>query len=219
VRRVSRIDRLAAEQVDFLRASAERFDAGYEHEAKRLALCIRVLLHDAGKSVSLLGQAGLKATLRFVDSRFQIEGLPGTQVLMQQAWPGGMVRLRFGGDARPKYVPVLGAKSPALPSKEPFDVWWEGPIVVSADGIQQWSRSHFVLGPANKEGGAHVDPAPSAWWVSLRDEDWVGAGTVETPAGPTPVGNLVPAVVRQVAYELLETLEQQASLPSVGGRR
>jgi hypothetical protein len=34
------------EQVEFLRASAASYDAGFEGEARRLALTVRVLVHD-----------------------------------------------------------------------------------------------------------------------------------------------------------------------------
>lgn len=64
-----RLNAALAEQVDFLRASAEGFDAGRQDEAKRLGLTIRVLLHDAGGSKSLLEQLGLKSELSFLDTR------------------------------------------------------------------------------------------------------------------------------------------------------
>jgi len=48
------------DQLGFLEQSSASFDRGYEGEAKRLAVSIRVLLHDKGQSKSLLGQLGLK---------------------------------------------------------------------------------------------------------------------------------------------------------------
>ena len=39
-----------AKQIDFMKRSAESYDKGYEDEAVRLAVCIRVLLHDTKKS-------------------------------------------------------------------------------------------------------------------------------------------------------------------------
>jgi hypothetical protein len=44
-----------AESIDFLNLSASSFDNGYEAEAKRLAVTLRVLLHDTAQSHSLLG--------------------------------------------------------------------------------------------------------------------------------------------------------------------
>ncbi len=47
------------EQVAFLRHSAALFDAGADAEAKRIAVVIRVLVHDTPRSHSLLAQLGL----------------------------------------------------------------------------------------------------------------------------------------------------------------
>jgi hypothetical protein len=55
------------EQLQFLDASALSYDAGFEGEAKRLAVVIRVLLHDTAKSRSLLQSLGIKHTLRYND--------------------------------------------------------------------------------------------------------------------------------------------------------
>jgi hypothetical protein len=54
------------EQLQFLEASCNSFDAGFEGEAKRLAVTIRVLVHDTQQSKSLLGQLDLKG--EFFDS-------------------------------------------------------------------------------------------------------------------------------------------------------
>ena len=42
------------EQIQFLLKSAQSYDEGFTSEAKRLAVVIRVLLHDTKKSKSLL---------------------------------------------------------------------------------------------------------------------------------------------------------------------
>ena len=49
------------EQIGFLLRSAESYDNGFTDEAKRLAVTIRVLVHDTGKSTSLLKQLKLTA--------------------------------------------------------------------------------------------------------------------------------------------------------------
>jgi len=46
----SRLVGLLNEQLDFLQASCDRFDDGHRHEAKRIALSLRVLLHDTQDS-------------------------------------------------------------------------------------------------------------------------------------------------------------------------
>ena len=50
------------EQVSFLRRSADAFDQGFDEEAKRFAVTLRVLLHSTAASKVLLDQLGLKNT-------------------------------------------------------------------------------------------------------------------------------------------------------------
>ena len=42
------------EQIDFLKASSTSFDTGFHGEIKRLAISVRVLVHDTSNSTSLL---------------------------------------------------------------------------------------------------------------------------------------------------------------------
>ena len=59
------------EQLEFLQASAGAYDQGFEGEAKRLAVSIRVLVHDTSNSNSLLGQLGQK-DIKFLDSAIPV---------------------------------------------------------------------------------------------------------------------------------------------------
>jgi hypothetical protein len=201
-----RLKESLTEQVDFLRASAERFDAGHQHEAKRLALTIRVLLHDTDGSKSLLEQLALKSALAFLDTRTRREPPVGVQVLKQIGWPTGIVVLsmRIGGSTN--FRAELGIDRESQPRDINFDDWWEEPLLVSKDGTT-WNRRRFILGAANQEGGGHVDPKPSAWWRDLRDGTWIGAVKVDSLAGEVPVSDLAPAVIRQITHELLGTLK------------
>lgn len=195
-----------AEQVDFLRASAARFDAGHQHEAKRLALTIRVLVHDTDGSKSLLEQLSLKSALSFLDTRTRREPPADVQVLEQLGWPTGMVILSMGIGGPTTFKAVLGSDEASRPAEVAFHAWWEESLLVSKDGTS-WSRRRFILGAANQEGGAHVQPKPSAWWRDLRDGTWIGAVKVQGPAGEAALSDLAPVVIRQITYELLATLE------------
>lgn len=79
---------------------------------------------------------------------------------------------------------------------------------------RSWTRKELVLQLANQEGGAHVDPNLNedyealarrnhlGWHMESRDES--GLITI----GATPFeGDAVAISVRQIAYELLTTLE------------
>lgn len=56
------------ENLDFLKCSAEWFDSGYTAEAKRLAVTVRVLVHDTGKSKSILNLLKVKSNMVFLDT-------------------------------------------------------------------------------------------------------------------------------------------------------
>ncbi|MFP3702034.1 hypothetical protein SB758_41815, partial [Burkholderia sp. SIMBA_013] len=62
---------LLSEQLGFLKRSALAFDEGEASEAKRVAVSLRVLLHDTPASESLLKQMQLKDSIRFRDSAGQ----------------------------------------------------------------------------------------------------------------------------------------------------
>lgn len=61
------------EQLIFWQRSATLYDAGHVEEARRLAVHLRVLLHDSTTSSALLTQLGLKAKLRFRQSGYPRE--------------------------------------------------------------------------------------------------------------------------------------------------
>jgi hypothetical protein len=125
-----------------------------------------------------------------------------------------MVIVQLGNGVR--YIPALGSDPESFTTQRPFEEWWTHVLVRSREG-EEWDRgTRFVLGLAHKEGGAHVDPSPPAWWRAIRDGEWAGAGTTVAPDGRTiPIDSLVLAVVRQVGYEVEMTLQQQ--LPALLG--
>lgn len=70
-----------AEQIGFLQSSAKLYDLGNETEAKRMAVTLRVLLHDTKTSSSLLGQMHLKKKMQFVSTARKYDP---TNLLSQQ---------------------------------------------------------------------------------------------------------------------------------------
>ena len=51
------------EQIEFLKRSTKSYDEGFESEGKRIAVVLRVLLHDTNQSLSLLNQLRFKNIL------------------------------------------------------------------------------------------------------------------------------------------------------------
>ena len=187
------------EQVHFLRASAASYDQGFKGEAKRLAVAVRVLVHDTAHSRSLLHQIGKKA-IPFVDT-----ALPENprNLLSHQ----GLTMMRVGrGDA--EFVPrCLAPPTPGFnpPRQKGFEDWWLGVVVVD-EAKRQFTRKDLVLALSNKEGGAHVDPKLDVGYAMLARHHSMGwqytSGTIEEPVAQVEL-----ASVRQIAYEVLLTLD------------
>ena len=183
------------EQLRFLEASARSYDAGFEGESKRLAVVVRVLVHDTSKSKSLLGTLGIKDAIQFHDG-------------VGAAPPGAIIfaGLRMGFTLQGfRYYPKLEAPIRSVS----FAEWWEGPILVQKPAGISCSRRDAILALANTDGGAHVDSALDATYSALSRhnafgwEVWRGGekGIVEnSPALP---------ITHQVAHEIAGSLEEQ----------
>lgn len=74
-----------------------------------------------------------------------------------------------------------------------------------------FSRADLILTVSNKEGGAHIDPDIPEEWYGLTRENSMGW---ERFWGPIVIsaGSPVPASVRQISYELRETIRDQVDL-------
>lgn len=186
---------LLREQIQFLEASAHAYDSGFEGEAKRLAVVLRVLLHDTKSSHSLVGTLGIKDALKFWD----VVGAPPDDAI-------AFVGLSMGfGEQGIRYFPKLGEPTRRLS----FGDWWSALILIQRVTGVQFSRGEAILSLAETDGGAHVDPALGQSYAELSRsnsfgwEVWRGAGkgVVEnSPALP---------IVRQAAHEVLGTLREQ----------
>jgi hypothetical protein len=182
------------EQVGFLKASADAFDGGNVAEAKRLAATLRILLHDTPKSHSLLGQLGRKGD--FWDTA--VPDMPGNLVPL-----GGLVCVHLAPGA-PKYAPLFDDFAGAHES--PFATWWTAPVFRDPRG-PSLSRKDLVLTAANKDGGAHVDPGGvDERYARFALENGLGVTSRESN-GERPLEGAVAAAIRQVAHEVLRTLD------------
>ena len=83
-----------------------------------------------------------------------------------------------------------------------------GVLVVLVDAQRnEFSRRDIVLSLANKEGGAHVDHTIDEAYNNLRRNNAQGWMTVDGAGRETPAEDNVPATMRQIAYEILRTLD------------
>jgi hypothetical protein len=207
-------------QIGFLERSSELFDEGNEDEGERLALGARVLLHDTDHSHSLLGQLGVKTALGYTDTSIHNEretrhlggGLHSATITKH----AGLVGLQTTATGSWTYAPVL------MPEKEgrinppaAFDQWWRKPFLKDTSDRPVTRRS-VVLDVANKDGGAHVAKAiPEAFRLLISGESLpFQVGSEDGSSSNIP--GIVMATMRQIAFELLDTLHRDLPNFSLG---
>ncbi len=205
------LEEYLGEQASFIERSAHLYDQGHKDEAKRLAVSIRVLVHDTKQSKSLLSQLGLKGIL-FCDTSTGVDTT--TRFTFD---PHGLVRLgsvkghNDGSFDGGEYIPLC--KTAGLhetPKWVDFDQWWNSPIitVVVDEKIEWLTRKDVVLALANKLGGAHVDPKLEEVYAKMDKAAGLGFGFGNKK---THVEEFFKALdlasVRQIAHEVLSSLD------------
>jgi hypothetical protein len=195
------------EQAEFLRASAARFDAGYQSEAKRLATHLRTLLHDTPYSKSLLSQMGSDFRWRLADSALTPYNRESLGIYHGLA----AVRLEKtaeGGSAAFVSLVASGLGDDHYLTR-PFLEWWTSPVIRDAEGVV-FGRKQIVLAVADQDGGAHVDPELDKAYAKLTRQNSLG---LVFSVGDEPrewANNPVPPSIRQVTQEILWTLRDQS---------
>jgi hypothetical protein len=186
------------EQIDFLESSIAAYDGGKEHEAKRLAVPIRTLVHNTRHSTSLLRHLQVQRQLGFVD-RGPPDPPPNAQVI---AFGVCVVEARLDtGESR--YASAFRYPAPdRLHPPVSFEDWWRRPILHDLIG-NHFSRADLVLALANKDGGAHIDASLEEKYRQLTRENSLGV----TQDQERPMANsIVQASVRHIAEELLASV-------------
>lgn len=181
-------------QWEFLQRSCRDFDEGHSDEAVRIAVALRVLFHDTGKSRSLLTHLNIKNTATVLTT-FE----PG----FSEDKKAGRVSIYI-----PMWVDQTGDRRPPLDSMGRHEFvstmeWWEQVVMGSN---QMPSRKAVVLSAANQDGGAHVDATPNEITQELRS----GIGTFEIQKDGVTITkfDLVNhhfPLLRQFAYEVLNS--------------
>ena len=211
---VQRLLEQLRDQEDFLASSVARYDAGKEHEAKRLSVSIRLLVHDTRHSRSLLSQLGVKDTLGYLDTALG-EAPAGCPPLIHSglctmSWTLGA---EGDGPAPVSAEPVLDTRAELGNPPTSFVDWWEEPVFVAADGTEL-TRRFFVLSVADGDGGAHVDDEArlSADYSALVVRNALGFTKGD---GEGLDNSVIYASIRQVAHELVRSMEGIIEDPDV----
>lgn len=196
------LDDHLVEQVGFIDASCRGYDEGQRAEAKRLATTIRVLVHDTDKNVSLLHLMGVKNKLAYLDGAKHLpKPNPPAQILTQSGI-AGLAVVAMRGSGATFYVPAYEAGGVDPNTSTTFDIWWETPTCHDIKG-NAFSRRHFILWLANKDGGAHVDSKLPPTYHQLVRENSMGW------VSPDPADHPAHACARQIAEELRSTLRAE----------
>ncbi|MFW2446011.1 MAG: hypothetical protein ACN4E6_01675 [Qipengyuania pacifica] len=189
-------------QISALRSSCAAFDNGEQWEAPRIASAISILCHDAGKTVSLLTQLGIRNEMQFVSS----VGSPITDTNLVVSHP--LVAFQFTPD---------GVKASALlegpfTREWNFNKWWKQEVI-AAGPLKAWSltRNDLIRSVRNQDGGGHVDAQLSdeAYIQLSRTVHW---STFREGQLPASVMGLEQASVRQIGWELLQSLERAGDI-------
>lgn len=184
------------DQKKFLLNSADLYDSGETAEAVRLATTIRVLVHDSINSRSLLTLCGTKSILKFADTTF-----PFYEENLSTHW--GAVQLIMtpnGGGAQPLLDDMQKVR------RVPFESWWNGVVLVDSHR-NEFSRKDIVLFLCNKEGGAHVDEEVDEKLYNLKNGDTINWRRSNGDDKSTSVEGFLFATSRQIAHEVLKTLD------------
>ena len=193
------------EQITFMLKSTESYDNGFEGEARRLAVSIRILVHDTSQSKSLLGQLG-KKNIVFLDTanRFDPNNLLASNCLT-------MMRYRFeNGKSEGRYVAPLDNLPPTRVNiKIPFEIWWSRNIIYKDINKNVFTRKDLVLNVANTDGGAHVDPKLDEAYAQFSRFNTLGWKVFKNGIAENFENTPVLPSIRQIAYELLRTLKDE----------
>jgi hypothetical protein len=195
------------EQISFLTSSAELYDRGREAEAKRLAVIVRVLVHDSRTSRHpLLVQLGVRDTLRFHDTSIRRNTRPN---VLTTSYTGLVLTALGNGPVR--YVPLLDG-GPDRRRLVSFTDWWHGVVLIDTNQQSQ-TRKQVVQSLADQDGGAHVDPGLSDdVYAGISRRGTLGRKRRDGTSWEDMLGAEL-ATMRQIAHELLRTLVPNCPVP------
>ncbi|MDB5677393.1 hypothetical protein [Sphingomonas bacterium] len=184
-----------ADQVQFLKASCDSFDGGFEAESKRIAVVVRVLVHDTDKSRSLLSLLNCKDGIYFLDTAIPLD----SQNLLSES------PLLMMGTGKDNYLAPLDSGPAFAHRGRPFDLWWNEAVMRDAQR-RTMSRRDLVLTAANQDGGAHVDPKLNEAYSDLAKNNSLGWNFSDSQ-GSRPISGVERVSIRQIGHEILRTLQ------------
>jgi hypothetical protein len=208
------LDRQLASQFRFLVGDCSAYDAGGIDYSRRVALGLRILVHDTRMSKSLLGQLGFLRGMRFLDTR--LNEIPGSVIFSAQGLAVDRFVMTAGGPD--STIPPAGTHSFGWAAAgDPHDGrmnmpmrfadWWGDKIIEVTNG-DWWSRGRLVLAMVNTDGGGHVDGEMEEAYLELLGETLGMSHSVGGEPVPAPAREWAAANMRQIAHETIRTLQR-----------
>lgn len=176
------------EQLTFIQSSIINFDNGYENEARRIAISLRVMFHQTKHSRSLLHQLNLNKTLLLWSS-----GGLYTPSNLLSSW----TLLKLNQDINGLTYKPMGMNN-GRTFYLGFDDWWNE--IIFDDKNNVFTRKDIVTFVANQDGGAHVDKTLDGKYAGLVKHNSLGWTDGE---GNPVVNNPAYNAIRQIALEVI----------------
>jgi len=185
-----------------------------EVEAKRLALIIRILLHDTSSSKSLLNHLGIKDQIKYYntaspnDGRLHsMTGMSGVRGSDPTQYFGLVAKVNTGNSliAVPLFKQHLKEWYDGY-KRLSFVDWWSKEKIMAVGGFDH-TREDLVLNVANKDGGAHINKdgtLPEEYHTSKSSDLSLNIDGIQTSFER----NVVYASIAQIAWEVLNSIDE-----------
>lgn len=197
------------DQIHLLKKRVKEYDDGDLLEAKSMSVHLRNILHDTTKSTSALTHLN-KKDIKIYDTSY---GISRRNILPEDTLICHKIEVKPN---KPTVVTIRAPFDKGEPSrytkgKIPFEDWWNNIIIDDKDYDTEeerkghiLSRKQVVLTACNQDGGAHIDKKLRTSYATAMTRNNV----VPTPNGIV-VSNIIAATIRQIAYEVLKSLEEE----------
>jgi hypothetical protein len=190
-----------SDSVQFLQLSAAAFDKGILGEAKRMAVTVRVLVHDTPSSKSLLGQLKYKANMSFYDTAHDYK--PNN--LMSHH---GLLGLNINLENSAEHSYNVPLTLDGRPNRFIFFADWWNKIVIVDNKKNVFRRRDIILSLANQDGGAHIDPELNLAYAQLSRQNSI-SWVLSSAQGQKPLGPVELYSMRQIAHEVLVSVDRK----------
>lgn len=216
------IETIFGELTMLLKKLCEIYDEGLTYSAVLISTLLRTLLKDKGNTKSMLMQLNLKDSLKFLDSStkrgttsfWEIgENVSNISICTYANFYGGLLKKKIqnlNGELTLDFLPLLDANRTVRWLS--FDEWYKGTVLESPTPMKM-TRKDIIEIVTDKDGGAHIDSKIPENYAEFRESTSLHYKL----NGKDAIFNQNPVYVsvRQIAYELLESLKIMNQEPCV----